>query len=146
MDFITIMHKRILTSGALPVLLFFLSCSDPQGFKKPEDALDAGREFVRAVLDGNYEKAEMYILPEKDDLELFARYRAHMLKQTDKDKRNLKEANIIINKVDPVNDTVSIVNFQNSWSNKPANLKVVQRDGNWYIDFKYTFSGDEALK
>lgn len=128
------------------MLLFFLSCSDPQGFKKPEDALDAGREFVRAVLDGNYEKAEMYILPEKDDLELFARYRAHMLKQTDKDKRNLKEANIIINKVDPVNDTVSIVNFQNSWSNKPANLKVVQRDGNWYIDFKYTFSGDEALK
>lgn len=146
MDFITTMRKRILTSGALLGLLFFLACSDPQGFKKPEDALDAGREFVRAVLDGNYEKAEMYILPEKDDLELFARYRAHMLKQTEKDKRSLKEANIVINKVEPVNDTVSIVNFQNSWSNKPADLKVVQRDGNWYIDFKYTFSGDDALK
>lgn len=123
-----------------------LSCSDPQGFKRPEDPLDAGREFVRAVLDGNYEKAEKYILPEDDDLALYQRYRNYMNKQPDKDKLRLKESNIIINKVESLNDSVSIVNFQNSWSNKPADLRVVRRDGQWWIDFKYTFSGKDITE
>ncbi|MCU0381344.1 MAG: hypothetical protein MUE58_09165 [Chitinophagaceae bacterium] len=43
-------------------------------------------------------------------------------------------------------DSVSIVNFQNSWSNKPADLRVVRRDGEWYIDFKYTFSGKDIIE
>src|SRR5512135_404014 len=105
---------RRLSILALIVLAGILSCSDPQGFKKPEDPLDAGREFVRAVLDGNYEKAEKYILPEDDDLALYQRYRNYMNKQPDKDKLRLKESNIIINKVESLNDSVSIVNFQNS--------------------------------
>jgi hypothetical protein len=122
------------------------SCADPQGFKKPEDPLDAGREFVRAVLDGNYEKAEKYILQDADDVALFQRYRKYMNQQPAEEKLRLKESNIIINKVEALNDTVSIVNFQNSWSNKPADLRVVQRDGQWWIDFKYTFSGTEETK
>jgi hypothetical protein len=124
------------------LILILSACADPQGFQAPEDPLDASREFVRAVLDANFEKAEQYILPDADDIELFKRYRSHMSKQPADDRLHLKEANIIINKVEALNDTVSIVNFQNSWSNKPADLKVVQREGRWYIDFKYTFSKD----
>ena len=32
----------------------FWGCSTPEGFKSPEDPLDAGREFIRALLDGDY--------------------------------------------------------------------------------------------
>jgi hypothetical protein len=130
----------------LVALAAIAACSDPQGFKRPEDPLDASREFVRAVLDGNYEKAEKYVLPEEDDIALFQRYRNYMNKQPAEEKRNLKESNIIINKVEAESDSVSIVNFQNSWSNKPADLRVVRRDGEWYIDFKYTFSGKDIIE
>ena len=132
--------------AAIVASFAIVACNDPQGFTPPEDPLDASREFVRAVLDGNYEKAQRYILPEQDDEELFARYRKHMNNQPDTDKRQLKESNIIINNVTPQNDSVTIVNFQNSWSNKPADLRVVKRNEQWYIDFKYTFSGKEATQ
>ena len=47
----------------LPSLIIFCAaaCSDPHSFKKAEDAQDAGREFIRASLDGNYEKASFYL-------------------------------------------------------------------------------------
>ncbi len=138
---VTNLISRVRRYHAAACLILALSaCGDPQGFSAPEDPLDASREFVRAVLDANFERAEQYILPDADDMELFKRYRAHMSNQPADDRLHLKEANIIINKVEALNDTVSIVNFQNSWSNKPADLKVVKRQDRWYIDFKYTFS------
>ena len=39
----------------LAILLFCLQIE--RTFKKAEDAQDAGREFIRASLDGDYEKA-----------------------------------------------------------------------------------------
>jgi PBP1b-binding outer membrane lipoprotein LpoB len=59
------MHKRILT-GITAVMMLLAGCSEPEGYKKPEDGLDAAREFVRAVLDGNFSKAEMYVLEEEE--------------------------------------------------------------------------------
>ena len=47
-------------------MMLLAGCSEPEGYKKPEDGLDAAREFVRAVLDGNFSKAEMYVLEEEE--------------------------------------------------------------------------------
>ena len=43
-------------------MLFFLSCANDDTYKKAEDAEDAGREFIRASLDGNYDKALFFLL------------------------------------------------------------------------------------
>jgi hypothetical protein len=122
------------------------SCNEPEGFKTPEDPLDAGREFVRAVLDGNYEKASLYLLNDQEDIELFGRYQAYMKKQPQKEKLQLKSASIIINKVENQNDSVSIISFSNSYSMKPMDLKVVRSEKTWKVDFKYTFSGNLPLE
>lgn len=122
------------------------ACNEPEGFKSPEDPLDAGREFVRAVLDGNYEKANLYLLNDQEDIELFGRYQAYMKKQPKKEKLQLKSASIIINKVENQNDTVSIISFSNSYSMKPMDLKVVKSEKSWKIDFSYTFSGNLPLE
>ena len=74
------------------------SCSTPEGFKSPEDPLDAGREFVRALLDGDYEKGSLYVLNDPEDLEIYKRYERYMKKQPRKELLNLKSASIIINK------------------------------------------------
>ncbi len=122
--------------------LLAFSCNTPAGFKKPEDGLDAGREFIRAVLDGDYKKGELYVIPEEEDLRLYKRYTEYMRKRSGTELIELKQASIIINKVEEVSDTLQIINYSNSYTKKPTDIKVVKKDGEWWVDFSYTFSGN----
>ena len=46
----------------IPLLILLLAaCNTGRTFKKAEDAQDAGREFIRASLDGDDTKAEFYL-------------------------------------------------------------------------------------
>jgi len=124
----------------------FWGCSTPEGFKSPEDPLDAGREFIRALLDGDYEKGSLYVLNDPEDQEIFKRYERYMKKQPKKELLNLKSASIIINTMENQGDSISIINFSNSHSMKPMDLKVVKANGEWKIDLSYTFSGNLPLE
>jgi len=124
----------------------FWGCSTPEGFKSPEDPLDAGREFIRALLDGDYEKGSLYVLNDPEDQEIFKRYERYMKKQPKKELLNLKSASIIINTMENQGDSISIINFSNSHSMKPMDLKVVKENGEWKIDLSYTFSGNLPLE
>ena len=119
-----------------------LACNNPVGFKTPEDGLDAGREFIRAVLDGDYKKGELYVLPDDEDIRIYKRYTDYMKKRPADELAALKSANIIVNKIEPLSDSVQIINYANSYSQKPMEIKVVKKDGEWWVDFKYTFSGN----
>ncbi len=136
-------HKIVLLFVTLCCLL--ASCN-PVGFKKPEDGLDAGREFIRAVLDGDYKKGELYILPEEEDFRIYKRYTDYMKKRPAEELQYLKAANIIVNKIETISDTVQIINYANSYSKKPVDIKVVKKDGEWWVDFKYTFSGNLPIE
>ena len=124
----------------------FWGCSTPEGFKSPEDPLDAGREFIRALLDGDYEKGSLYVLNDPEDQEIFKRYERYMKKQPRNELLNLKSASIIINKIENQGDSISIINFSNSHSMKPMDLKIVKANGEWKIDLSYTFSGNLPLE
>ncbi len=124
----------------------FWGCSTPEGFKSPEDPLDAGREFIRALLDGDYEKGSLYVLNDPEDQEIFKRYERYMKKQPKKELLNLKSASIIINTMENQGDSISIINFSNSHSMKPMDLKIVKANGEWKIDLSYTFSGNLPLE
>lgn len=128
------------------LLTTFYSCTQPEGFKEPEDSIDAGREFVRAVLDGDYEKANLYILENEEDKALFDRYKTYTKKQPRKEKLQLKSASIIINKVEKINDSTTIINFSNSYSMTPMDLKVMLSNKKWRVDFSYTFSENTSIK
>lgn len=130
----------------LVMLSATLACSEPEGFKKPEDPLDAAREFIRAVMDGDYEEAELYLLSEAEDIELFNRYEKYMKKQPLKERLALKSASIIINKIESVNDSICLINFSNSHSMKPTDLKVIKEKDDWKVDFSYTFSGNLPIQ
>jgi hypothetical protein len=131
--------KRLIYSF-LAVLIF--SCCNPAGFSKPEDGLDAGREFIRAVLDGDYKKGELYVIPEEEDIRLYKRYTEYMRKRSGKELIELKQASIIINKVEEFGDTLQVINYSNSYTKEPIDIKVVKKDGEWWVDFSYTFSGN----
>ncbi|MFN5045070.1 MAG: hypothetical protein ACK4YE_06725 [Bacteroidota bacterium] len=126
----------------LAAFAVFVSCQEPEGFSNPEDPLDAGREFVRAVLDGDFEKASLHVCDNEEDKEIFERYKQYMKKQPKSERLQFKSASIIINSVTNLNDSVTIINFSNSHTMKPADLKVVKQQNEWKVDFSYTFSGN----
>lgn len=138
--------KEMINKILIVFIGFFLvlisSCKQPEGFLEPEDPLDAGREFVRAVLDGDFEKASLYVCDNEEDKEIFDRYEVYMKKQPRSERLNLKSASIIINKVEKLSDSVTIINFSNSHTMKPTDLKILKQDKAWKVDFSYTFSGN----
>ncbi len=134
--------KRKITTLLTILSSVIFACNNPVGFTKPEDGLDAGREFIRAVLDGDYKKGELYVLPDEEDIRIYKRYTDYMKKRPADELASLKSANIIVNKIETISDTVQIINYANSYSNKPMDIKVVKKDGEWWVDFKYTFSGN----
>lgn len=131
--------------GLTTISLLF-SCKTPEGFIEPEDPLDAGREFVRSVLDGNYEKASLYLINDAEDQEIFKRYQAYMKKSPKKELLQLKSASIVINKIEPLSDSVTLINYSNSYTMKPTDLKVIREGKTWKVDFSYTFSGNLPLE
>lgn len=55
------------------------------------------------------------------------------------DKRSYRESSINIHSVKELNDSVSIVNYSNSFKKQNDSLKVVKQNDQWLVDFKYSF-------
>ncbi len=55
-------------------LVFIMACNAGKTFNKAEDAQDAGRQFIRASLDGDYEKARFYLLSDSVNLLLISKW------------------------------------------------------------------------
>lgn len=134
------MHNRRSVIIAL-MLSAFGACSEPEGFKKPEDGLDAASSFVRATLDGDYAKAERYVMRDEEDLRLFERYKAHMKQVPEKERLGLKSANMIIDSVRTPSDSVTLVHYSNTFHRQSTRLRAVRIGGDWWIDFSDTFGG-----
>ncbi len=129
------------------LLLFFASCVDNNEPAKSENDVDAARNFIRAALDGDYAKARTYMLQDSLNTQLLNtfedNYRTHM---NSEDKRGYRESSIQRMDVRKLSDSVSIVKYSNSYMNKLDSLKVVNVNGTWVIDFKYSFQDKSATK
>lgn len=125
-------------------LQFFLCCNNDNrensGTPGSENDIDAARNFIQAALEGNYRKARTYTLSDSFNqqyVDLFERiYKERM---NPEDKRGYREASIHIHSVTPLNDSVTLINFSNSFKNKNDSLKVVRLNGQWLVDLKYSF-------
>jgi hypothetical protein len=124
--------------------LLLSGCAEPQGFRPPEDGLEAAREFIRATLDGDYGRAEMYLTRNEQDQELFARWREHMRRQPERERLGLKSSTILIESVETPNDSTTIVRYSNSFHREPTRIVVARRNGVWGVEFRETMTGRGA--
>jgi hypothetical protein len=131
--------KQIVSAVLLMILL--VGCGP--GYEKPTDAIDCGRQFIDAIFKGNFKRARQLMLQDQQNQVLLDEKLAKDFRgRNSLDKNQLRTASIVINEIDNVNDSVTIINFLNSYDNKPAVLKVVLVNGEWMADLKYTFSGN----
>lgn len=117
--------------------ILITSCNDMQE-KKPSGAMDTGRDFIRATLDGDFKSAEILLLDEPQNTQLFDSYKKYYDRLPAEKKAAYKNASYNINTYQDVNDTVSIINYSNSYMKEPMNIKLINRDKTWKVDFKYT--------
>ncbi len=125
----------------LLILCGFAACNQKQA-ETPDTALDTGREFIRASLNGDFEKASALILSDSQNVQLFDSYIVFYKKLSDDKKKGYKEASYEINKYLDVDDSTTLINYSNSFMNKPMDIKLVRKNKKWAVDFKYTYSGN----
>ena len=132
------MQKLILLSI---IALLLVSCNQSAKTFNNKDPLEAGREFIDASLKGDYDYARKYILEDSMNVMYFDRYKDFNRNNNDKEKEGYKSANIIINSADNISDSVMVINYSNTFKNKPSKIKMVRKNNQWWVDFKYTFEG-----
>lgn len=108
--------------------------TESTSYRKAEDALDAGREYVNACLQGDFSKAAFYIVADEPN--------HHLLQQTEKSYREkdkegrqqLRNASINIHEVKDLTDSTTEIHYSNSFDKTTHTLQVVKRDQTWLVD------------
>ena len=125
------------------IAVFTISaCSDGKNYKPAENALDAGREFIDGCLKGDFERARFYMIEDARNNDLITKQEKSYKEKDAKEKESYSTASINIFEDAVVNDSIHVINFQNSYDKIGRKVKVIMRDERWLVDFKYTFDGN----
>ena len=134
------MYMKIFRLIFFLTLFFFGSCM--QQYPTASTPLEGGREFIDGCLKGDFKKAAAYMIDDAENQkDLLKIKRDYDYKSAD-NRHGYLTASIIINEDDALTDTVHIINYKNSYDQYARKVKVVQRNGKWLVDFKYTFNGN----
>ncbi len=109
----------------------------------PNTDIDVARAFIKYILENNFKDAELLVLKEETNKQYFDLFKKEYLSKSKAELDSYHNADIIINEISQVNDSVSVINYSNSYLKDKSNkLKLVRVDGQWQVDLKYTFSGN----
>ena len=125
------------------LLFFAASCTNNSNQeKKPENDIDAARDFIRAALDGKFDLAKTYMLQDSSNIQYLDAVERNYQKNNDSIKTGYHEASINIHRVEPLNDSTTIVIYSNSFKNDQDTLRVLKANQQWVVDLKYIFEHD----
>lgn len=128
--------------ASLLIIAFTLSACHHSAEVRKGDPLESGRGFIEASLKGDYDEAEKYILPDSINIEYFKGLKDFNSKRSREEKEGYRDANILIDSTQQISDSITIISYSNTYKNKPTKLKMVKKNNEWLVDFKYTFLGN----
>jgi len=135
--------KKILVA-VIAIVLF--ACNSTRTFKKAEDAQDAGREFIRASLDGDQEKAEFYLWQDSTNRVLMHKWEVDYRRLDESTKSQYKSADILVINFNPVNDSTATYTFSNSYKKDTTTIKIVRINGEWLVDLKEILNSKDSMR
>lgn len=120
---------------SIPIIFF--SCTLNQSV--PSTDIEAASQFVQDIWHSDFKKAEELLLKDEVNNQIFDRFEEHFKTRPKEELEKYKNASIILNDVKPLNDSVSIINYSNSFNKaEKTDLKLIRKNGQWLIDLKYT--------
>jgi Domain of unknown function (DUF4878) len=120
----------------LPVILLLAACGDSHSFKKAEDPQDAGREFIRAALDGDYDRARFYLYVDSTNQTLFEMWKKRYDGMPHEERKKYQDADILPINIGAVNDSVTSYTYANSYKHDTTTIRIVRINGDWLVDLK----------
>ena len=123
------------------MIFIIISCRHSAEVSK-RDPLESGRGFIESTLKGDYDEAEKYLLKDSTNMEYFNGLKDFNKKRSKDEKQGYKDANILIDSTQALSDSVNIITYSNTYKNQPSKLKMVKKNNEWLVDFKYTFNGN----
>ena len=124
------------STASFILLLFIVACNAGKTFDKAEDAQDAGRQFIRASLDGDYEKARFYLLNDSVNLLLIGKWQKDFDQLDANTRQQYREASILPVSIRAINDSVTSYTFSNSFRKDTTTVRIVRVNGEWLVDLK----------
>lgn len=135
----------------IAVLITLIACNnteqEPVVSVKPENGLEAASQFIRAALDGDYDKARTFLINDSTNKQTMDTYENYYINNmTPEDKKSYKTASIrFLEETHQVNDSVTIVHYSNSYKNVADSLKVIKINGQWFIDLNFRFQPKDTI-
>lgn len=134
---------------SLLLVLFLYSCNNNTNNAKSqgENDIDAARNFIRAALDGKYENGKKLLLGDSTNYQYFAEFEKSHSNMNVEEKKKYREASINVHAITPLNDSITIIIYSNSYKNDHDTLKMIKIKEQWKVDLKYLFNHDmDALQ
>lgn len=117
------------------LMLALASCASK--YEKAEDAQDAGRQFIRASLDGDYKRARFYLLEDSTNLLLIDKQKHNYEELTNEQKQQHRDAAIRPIAIQKLNDSVTLYRYYNTYNPKDTtSMTIVRSNGDWLVDLK----------
>lgn len=126
------------------LMTIMVACKNSPEIRKT-DPLESGRGFIEASLQGDWDLAQKYLLQDSTNLEYFNGLKDFSSKRSKDEKEGYKNANILIDSTTKLSDSVTVISYSNTYKMKPAKLKMVRRNAEWLVDFKYSFIDNASL-
>src|SRR5438552_568138 len=127
-------------SKLLIAIMIFATLNSCNTGSVPNTDIDVARAFITDILDNNFKEAKKLVLDEDINNQYFELAKKDFESKNKEDLKKYKEADIIVNEYKNVNDSVTIVNYSNTYKKDIKNeVKVVRINGQWLVDLKHTF-------
>ena len=120
-------------------LLFLLgSCNNKR--TNPTTDIDVARAFIKDILENNFKDAKRFLLDDETNNQYFELSRKEFEHKSKEELKEYKDADIIVNELTSLNDSITIINYSNSYKKESkGKVKVVRINGQWFVDLKYMF-------
>jgi hypothetical protein len=106
-------------------------------YDKAENAQDAGREFIRASLDGDYRKAKFYMLQDTTNLMMIRQQQLNYEQLSPAERTERRGSNIRPISISAINDSVTVYTYYNTYNTKDTTAMTVLKTGSdWVVDLK----------
>ena len=102
------------------IIAALTSCNDNR--QNPTTDIDVARSFIKDLLVNDFDAAKVFLLNEEMNNQYFELSKKEFESKSREVLKKYKESDIIINELQPVNDSVSVINYSNSFDKQKKYL------------------------
>ena len=103
-------------------------------YQKADDALNAGREYISACLQGDFTKAAFYTVSNEKSSEIIKNMEKIYREKDKEGRQQLRTASINIIEIRELTDSSTMIRFSNSFDKIPASILISKQNKSWFVD------------